>query len=139
MDIPRATTWTFICIPGWKFWGSGSWGFFIRGGRRWPTSDMVNHALPFILRHRGHWVALTAACVSMHALASRWLNRWDALFAACLFAANPYHILIVYWRSAFAELLASWLVPLLLLLLLQAAENRGREQWRGGGPFGLVT
>jgi len=84
------------------------------------------------------WVALTAAGVSMHALASRWLNRRDALFAACLFVANPYHILIVYWRSAFAELLASWLVPLLLLLLLQAAEKSGREQWRMVAPLSLV-
>jgi hypothetical protein len=74
----------------------------------------------------------------MHALASRWLNRRDALFAACLFVANPYHILIVYWRSAFAELLASWLVPLLLLLLLQTAEKSGREQWRMVVPLSLV-
>jgi hypothetical protein len=34
---------------------------------------------------------------------------------------------IVYWRSAFAELLASSLLPLLLLLVLRAAENEGRR------------
>ncbi len=84
------------------------------------------------------WVALTAAGISLHALARRWLNRRDALFAACLYAANPYHIVIVYWRSAFAELLAACLVPLLLLLVLQAAKKSGRDRWRMIVPLSVV-
>jgi hypothetical protein len=84
------------------------------------------------------WVVLTASGVSMHALARRWLNSRDALFAACLYTANPYHLLIVYWRSAFAELLASCLLPLLLLLILKAAEKTGREQWPIVAPLSLV-
>jgi hypothetical protein len=84
------------------------------------------------------WIALTAAGVSMHALARRWLNRRDALFAACLYAANPYHLLIVYWRSAFAELLAAWILPLLLLLLLQAADKKDRDHWRMIPPLSLL-
>ena len=40
----------------------------------------------------------------MFALARRWLDAKDAIFAAALYAANPYYIIIVYWRSAFAEL-----------------------------------
>jgi hypothetical protein len=39
---------------------------------------------------------------------------------------NPYHLVIVYWRSAFAELLASCLLPLLFLLLLKAADGERR-------------
>src|SRR4029079_18872116 len=35
-------------------------------------------------------------------------------------AANPYHIVIVYWRSACAELLAAALLPLLLLAVLRS-------------------
>jgi uncharacterized membrane protein len=72
------------------------------------------------------WIVLVAAGASMFLLARQWLDRGDAVFAAVLYAVNPYHVLIVYWRSAFAELLASCLLPLLLLLLLRADE-KGRR------------
>jgi len=62
----------------------------------------------------------------MFLLARRWLDWRDATFAAVLYAANPYHLMIVYWRSAFAELLASSLLPLLLLLVLRT-EEKGRR------------
>ncbi len=80
------------------------------------------------------WVVLVAAGVSMFVLARRWLDRRDAIFAAVLYAVNPYHLVIVYWRSAFAELLASCLVPLLLLFVLKAV-NEGR---RAMVPLALV-
>jgi hypothetical protein len=72
------------------------------------------------------WLALVAAGASMFLLARQWLDRYDATFAAVLYAVNPYHLVIVYWRSAFAELLASALLPLLLLLLLPAKDSRRR-------------
>ena len=49
------------------------------------------------------------------ALARRWLAPPDATFAAAFYAINPYHLVIVYWRSAYAELLAAIVVPLVLL------------------------
>jgi len=67
---------------------------------------------------------LVAAGASMFSLSRQWLGRRDATLAAVLYAVNPYHLLIVYWRSAFAELLASVLLPLLLLALLRCRENR---------------
>lgn len=70
----------------------------------------------------------------MFLLVRRWLPRSDAIFAAVLYAVNPYHLVIVYWRSAFAELLASCLIPLLLLLVLKAAD-RERRAWI---PLALV-
>jgi hypothetical protein len=72
------------------------------------------------------WIALVAAGVSMFLVARQWLDRRDATFAAVLYVVNPYHLVIIYWRSAFAELLASFLLPLLLLLLLRA-EEEGRR------------
>ena len=65
----------------------------------------------------------SAAGVSMFVLVRQWLPRRDAIFAAVFYAVNPYHLVIVYWRSAFAELLASCVLPLLLLLLLRAADG----------------
>jgi hypothetical protein len=62
----------------------------------------------------------------MFLLARRWFERRDAIFAAMLYAVNPYHLVIIYWRSAFAELLASCLVPLLVLLVWRAAEGERR-------------
>ena len=72
------------------------------------------------------WLALAAAGVSMFLLAREWFDSRDATFAAVLYTINPYHLAIVYWRSAFAELLASSLVPLLLLLVLRNEAKRAR-------------
>ena len=80
------------------------------------------------------WIVLLLAGVSMFALARRWLNRLDATVAAMLYAASPYHLVIVYWRSAFAELLASCLVPLLLLCVLKAID----DGWRAVLPLGAL-
>lgn len=82
------------------------------------------------------WIALVAAGTSMFVLARRWVDQGvlgpsDALFAAVLYAVNPYHLVIVYWRSAFAELLASCLVPLLLLFVLRAVDAREDNNFRG--------
>src|SRR5260370_5280521 len=65
------------------------------------------------------WIVLMFAGAAMYRLAREWLPARDALFAAAFYALNPYHLLIVYWRSAYAELLAAPLLPLLLLCLLR--------------------
>jgi hypothetical protein len=54
------------------------------------------------------------------------MERYDAIFAAALYLANPYYIVIVYWRSDFAELLAGALLPLLLLSVLRL-DHEGRK------------
>jgi len=71
------------------------------------------------------WMVLVAAGISMYMLVRQWLPRRHAIIAAAFYAVNPYHLVIVYWRSAFAELLASCLLPLLLLFLLRAARGGG--------------
>ena len=71
----------------------------------------------------------------MFLLARRWLGRNDAIFAAVLYAVNPYHLIVVYWRSALAELLAGCLLPLLLHYVLRA-EGEGRRMVL---PLGLIV
>jgi hypothetical protein len=65
------------------------------------------------------FVAALLSGASMFLLARGFLDRRDAIFAAVLYAVNPYVIVVVYWRSAFAELLAGALLPLLLLWVLR--------------------
>ncbi len=93
----------------------------------WTLGAVLSSVFPWTLVASVYiWLALVAAGASMFFLTRRFLSRRDAIFAACLYAANPYHLVIVYWRSAFAELLASALIPLLLLLILRAREDGRR-------------
>src|SRR6202043_105715 len=72
------------------------------------------------------WIVLTAAGCSMFVVAKKWLSRRDAILAAPLYSANPYNLVIVYWRSAEAELMAAIYLPLLLMLILRADEDGRR-------------
>ena len=93
----------------------------------WTLGTLLSAIFPWTVASTIYiWIALVLAGVSMFVLARRWLDRRDAIFVAVFYAANPYHLVIVYWRSAFAELLASCLVPLLLLFVLKAVDEGRR-------------
>ena len=127
-----------ILYPRWAalaHFGYGEPRFLFYPPASWNLGALLSAILPW--RFAGSvyvWIALVAAGASMFVLARRWLDRRDALFAALLYTVNPYHLVIVYWRSAFAELLASCLVPLLLLLVLKAAE----QGWRALAPLAIL-
>ena len=117
-------------------WAYGEPRFVFYPPASWTLGAALSALLPWTIISGVYiWLALVAAGISMFMLARTWLDRRDAVFAAALYAANPYHFVIVYWRSAFAELLASSLLPLLLLLVLRAAESGGR---RAIVPLGAV-
>ncbi len=128
-----------IVYPRWAsmaHWAYGEPRFVFYPPASWTVGAALSALLPWTIISGVYiWLALVAAGVSMFMLARTWLDRRDAVFAAALYAANPYHFVIVYWRSAFAELLASSLLPLLLLLVLRAAESEGR---RAIVPLGAV-
>jgi 6-pyruvoyl-tetrahydropterin synthase-like protein len=128
-----------IVYPRWAsmaHWAYGEPRFVFYPPASWTLGAALSALLPWTIISGVYiWLALVAAGISMFMLARTWLDRRDAVFAAALYAANPYHFVIVYWRSAFAELLASSLLPLLLLLVLRAAESGGR---RAIVPLGAV-
>ena len=80
------------------------------------------------------WLALVLAGFGMWRLAREWLPNGQALLAGVLFAVNPYHLVIVYYRSDFAELLASALFPLAVLGALRVA----RDGWNRVPGLALV-
>jgi hypothetical protein len=105
-----------------------------------PASWMLGAALGAFLPWKSVpgvyvWLALTLSGCSMFLLGRRWLEPRDAIFASALYAANPYYIVIVYWRSAFAELLAGALLPLLLLCVLRSEV----DQQKAILPLSLVV
>jgi len=112
-----------IAYPRWAalaYWGYGEARFLFYPPASWALGAVLGAALPWTMVPGAYcWIALTLAGGAMYRLAREWLPVADALFAAVFYALNPYHLLIVYWRSAYAELLASALLPLLLLCLLR--------------------
>lgn len=116
-----------ILFPRWAEWAN--WGF---GEPRFifypPASWMLGAALGSILPWQMApgafiWLALVLAALMMWRLAREWLPVPQALTAAIIYAVNPYHLVIVYYRSDFAELLASALFPLLVLGALRVTRD----------------
>jgi hypothetical protein len=112
-----------IVYPRWAalaHWGYGEARFLFYPPASWTLGAVLGAVLPWKVAPGAYcWLALTLAGLSMYRLAREWLPECDAIFAAALYAVNPYHLLIVYWRSAFAELLAAVLLPFLMLRVLR--------------------
>ncbi|HVI08665.1 MAG TPA: 6-pyruvoyl-tetrahydropterin synthase-related protein [Candidatus Binatia bacterium] len=117
-----------ILYPRWASLAHFAYGeprFIFYPPASWTLGAAIAAIFPWALAPGIYiWIALVAAGASMFLLARQWFDRRDAACAAIFYAINPYHLLIIYWRSAFAELLASSLLPLLLLLLLRGITIR---------------
>jgi non-canonical purine NTP pyrophosphatase (RdgB/HAM1 family) len=116
-----------IAYPRWAalaHWGYGEARYLFYPPASWTLGAALGAALPWKMVPGAYcWIVLTLAGAAMYRLAREWFPAPDALFAAVFYALNPYHLLIVYWRSAYAELLAAALLPLLLLCLLRFSEH----------------
>ena len=99
-----------IVYPRWAalaHWGYGEARFLFYPPASWTLGAVLGAVLPWKMVPGAYcWIVLTLAGAAMYRLAREWLAAPDALFAAVFYALNPYHLLIVYWRSAYAELLA---------------------------------
>jgi 6-pyruvoyl-tetrahydropterin synthase related domain len=119
-----------IIYPSWAefaHWSYGEARFLFYPPASWTLGALVGSLLPWKMASGTYiWCSLTASGCFMFLLARRWLNRADAIFASILYAANPYYIVVIYWRSALAELLAGCLLPLLALMIFRAKEAGSR-------------
>jgi hypothetical protein len=111
-------------------WAAGAWGGF--GEPRFifypPMSRLMGAGLGEILPWRAVpgaflFLTLVLAGISMHRLARSWLSADAALAAAVIYMASPYHMMDIYVRSAFSEILAGAFLPLVLLCVLNCARD----------------
>lgn len=119
-----------ILYPRWAALAHFAYGeprFVFYPPASWTLGGLLGEIFPWTIASPIYiWIVLVLAGLSMFLLARRWFDQRDAMFTAVLYAVNPYHLVIVYWRSAFAELLASSLVPLLVLLVLKLVDGDRR-------------
>ena len=125
-----------ILYPRWAalaHWGYGEARFLFYPPASWTLGAALGAFLPWKMAPGAYcWIVLMLSGAAMYRLAREWLAAPDALFAAVFYALNPYHLLIVYWRSAYAELLAAALLPLLLLCILRLKQPGPRPtMWLG--------
>ena len=119
-----------ILFPRWAEWANWGYGeprFIFYPPASWLAGAALGSILPWIVAPGAFvWLALMLAGYSMWRFASDYLPRGPAAGAAVLYAVNPYHIVVVYYRSDFAELLASAIFPLVMWGALRVL----REGWR---------
>ena len=117
-----------VIYPGWAglaHYGYGEARFIFYPPISWTMGAVLGALLPWTIVPAAYiWIALTLSGCTMFLLSRSWLSRNDAIFAAVFYAVNPYYLVIVYWRSAFAELLAGALLPLLALFVWQLGRGR---------------
>ena len=123
----------------WANWGYGEPRFIFYPPASWMLGTALGSVLPWKMAPGAFiWLALLLAGFSMWQFAREWLPRREAAAAAVLYAVNPYHLILIYYRSDFAELLASALFPLAVWGALRLL----RDGWRGlqflAVPFALI-
>src|SRR5277367_5975547 len=94
-------------FPRWAQWANGGFGeprFIFYPPASWMLGAGLGSVLGWALAARAYvWLLLIVAGISMWKLAREWLPGSQAAMAAVFFAVNPYHLVIVYYRSDFAE------------------------------------
>ena len=142
-----------IVYPRWAEWANFGFGeprFVFYPPASWMAGAALGSLLPWRMVPAAFiWLTLIMAGMAMWKLAREWLPGPQAIVAALLYAVNPYHLVIVYYRSDFAELLAGALFPVLVWAALHAMSERWEKVpllaavfggiWRANAPAAVIA
>jgi hypothetical protein len=126
-----------VAFPRWAVWANYGFGeprFIFYPPLSWCLGAGLGLFLPWSAVPAAFiFLCLVLAGFSMYRLASAWLSPAGIVAATVLYAANPYQLLLVYYRSDFAELLAAAFFPLAIHYALRCAGYDGAK------PAGRVS
>lgn len=112
-----------VLYPRWAAganYGSGEPRFLFYPPLSWMLGAALGSLLPWMFVPVAYVVCVVfAAGWAMHRMAREWFTEPDATLIALAYALNPYLLIDVYARSAFAELLAFVFLPLLVLWIVR--------------------
>lgn len=112
----------------WANWGFGEPRFVFYPPLSWLGGAVIGSVVPWRIAPGLYvWLTLMIAGMSMWRLAREWLHGPYAILAAVLYAGNPYQLVNVYYRSAFGELLAAALLPLLVWSAIRVISGEWRR------------
>ena len=131
-----------VIYPRWAEWANFGFGeprFIFYPPLSWTLGAALEIVLPGrMVPGALIWLSLLLAGMSMYYLAREWLKPGDAMTAAAFYAANPYFLVIVYYRSDFAELLAAAFFPLAVLFVTRITRGGERAVARLAVAFALL-
>jgi uncharacterized membrane protein len=112
-----------IVFPRWAAYanyGSGEPRFLFYPPLSWMLGAALGSVIPWLFVPVAVDVcAVFLAGLAMHYMAREWFSEPQATLIAIVYAVNPYMLLTIYVRSAFAEALAASFLPLLVLWILR--------------------
>jgi hypothetical protein len=142
-----------VLYPRWAEWANYGFGeprFIFYPPGSWMLGGALGWILPWeMVPGVFVWLVLTLAGVTMFRLAREWMDANEATCAAVLYVVNPYQLVVVYSRSAYAELFASAVFPLVVLYAVRHARDAGRTvvplalvfaaAWLTNAPAAVIT
>ena len=112
-----------ILYPQWAMfanYGAGEPRFVFYPPISWTYGALLGLLLPW-RTVPGTFAATIciAAAISMYLFAREWVDDKTAVLGALIYAVNPYLLVVIYERGAFAEMFASIWLPGILLFALR--------------------